>query len=283
LKVIHYYLDKPKISCILISNVILDAAKTNRALMLHQPSTSYEDLERLAKGCLDLKNNSKKQQKIIVALINSYLGLGTDEFEKYSNIPKDFFQLRDFIYFLRSLRRKVDLTPENIYHSLQRNFNGVSKECFLKLIELFFKNLNESLKEPFEIPKNIKPYLSILKESIDDYLEKGEDPNLSPFRYILLIDPSETQNSIDILMNENIINPKNIEFCSVSDFVEDNNEFSKSKVITKVKYSMEVGKTVILINSGSINTNFYDVLNKHFSHIKNSDNNEVHYFANVNF
>jgi hypothetical protein len=47
---------------------------------------------------------------------------------------------------------------------------------------------------------------------------------------------------------------------------------------------MEYGKTVVLINSESINTNFYDVLNKHYMELKKNDddgNEIIKYFANV--
>jgi hypothetical protein len=52
LKVIHYQLDHPQVSSIILSNKLLDAAKTNRTVLLLQSKPSHEDLEALALGCV---------------------------------------------------------------------------------------------------------------------------------------------------------------------------------------------------------------------------------------
>ena len=40
-----------------------------------------------------------------------------------------FFGLRDFIHFINYIRRerKVDITPQLVLQSLERNFNGTTK------------------------------------------------------------------------------------------------------------------------------------------------------------
>jgi len=52
LKILHYKLDHPKVASVLLSNKILDEAKTNRALMLLQSEPPTKDLHTLAEGCI---------------------------------------------------------------------------------------------------------------------------------------------------------------------------------------------------------------------------------------
>jgi hemicentin len=50
MKVIHYFLDHPEVPAVILTNQMLDAAKTNRAIQVQQGQISFEDLETLAKG-----------------------------------------------------------------------------------------------------------------------------------------------------------------------------------------------------------------------------------------
>jgi hypothetical protein len=50
MKIIHYYLDHPKMPSVILSNQTLDAAKTNRAIQIFQSDPSEEDLVTLADG-----------------------------------------------------------------------------------------------------------------------------------------------------------------------------------------------------------------------------------------
>ena len=125
LKVLHYYLDNPEVSFVAITNHVLDAAKTNRAISLFRPESSADDLETLAKGCLcsDPDNpppELKNDLSTIAKLCRPYLGLMEQkEF-------KQFFGLRDFIHFVNYLRRKHQnpLKAQVVLEALERNFNG---------------------------------------------------------------------------------------------------------------------------------------------------------------
>ena len=126
LKVLHYYLDSPEVSFVAITNHMLDAAKTNRAVSLFRPEASEEDLKSLAKGCLcSTPENPPPDVKLdldmVVKFCPVYNGLMlTDQF-------KQFFGLRDFIHFINYLRRhrKSDsLSSQLVMDALERNFNG---------------------------------------------------------------------------------------------------------------------------------------------------------------
>lgn len=150
LKVLHYHLDKQEVSFVAITNHVLDAAKTNRAVSLFRPEVSNDDLKTLAKGCLCENPDRpppelKKDLDVIVQFCPAYSKL----MEK-DNMNK-FFGLRDFIHFINYLRRRRTemLTPRLIVEGLERNFNGIywaesgQMESFEWLCDLFLKEVSK--------------------------------------------------------------------------------------------------------------------------------------------
>ena len=127
LKVLHYHLDRQEVSFVAITNHVLDAAKTNRAVSLFRPEASDEDLKTLAKGCLCTTPDNpppelRKDLEMIVRFCPPYSHLMTKpEFNQY-------FGLRDFIHFLKYLRRHRNqmLTQQLVMKAVERNFNGFS-------------------------------------------------------------------------------------------------------------------------------------------------------------
>ena len=136
LKVLHYHLDRQEVSFVAITNHVLDAAKTNRAVSLFRPEASDEDLKTLAKGCLCTTPDNpppelKKDLEMIVRFCPAYSHLMTKpEFSQY-------FGLRDFIHFVSYLRRRRTqvLTPQLVMEALERNFNG--SDTFEKICKTF--------------------------------------------------------------------------------------------------------------------------------------------------
>ena len=133
LKILHYHLDNPKVSFVAISNTVLDAAKTNRAITLFRdPTEISEDLEVLATECLFESagcppRNLKEHVETIVHLHSAYTKAMTEL--KLSR----FFGLRDFIHFVQYIRHKcvqrdADLTlgqvGQLVTESLEKNFSG---------------------------------------------------------------------------------------------------------------------------------------------------------------
>lgn len=138
LKVLHYLLDKGEVSFVAITNHILDAAKTNRAVSLYRQEASREDLETLAKGCL-CKNPEnpppelRRDVEVVASFCPAYEAvMGDDDLKK-------FFGLRDFIHFISYLRRNREqmLSPELVMKALERNFNGVKPEVFERICTYF--------------------------------------------------------------------------------------------------------------------------------------------------
>ena len=144
LKILHSYLDNPSVSFVAISNTVLDAAKTNRAVTLFRdPLEITKDLKVLATECLFESPgcpplNLREHINVIVDLHNAYTHIMTEM--KLNN----FFGLRDFIHFLHYIRRMcvqrgTDLSLHQVgqivTESLERNFSG--SQQLLEILEVF--------------------------------------------------------------------------------------------------------------------------------------------------
>ena len=145
LKVLHYHLDRQEVSFVAITNHMLDAAKSNRAVCLFRPEASLDDLKTLAKGCLSSKpNDPPPELKNDLELVEKFC-------DPYSHLMKfkelsHFFGLRDFIHFVNYLRRRRSqmLNDRLVMEALERNFNGSDKfeqvaKSFLSMVSKFFK------------------------------------------------------------------------------------------------------------------------------------------------
>ena len=144
LKVLHFYLDSPEVSFVAISNHVLDAAKTNRAVSLFRPDVTQEDLKILARGCICHTPEKppvelKRDIAIISNLVPAYEAMMRNE--KFSK----FFGLRDFIHFISFLKRKRKemLSPQLVMQALERNFNGMDKKSFDFVTKLFLSHVSD--------------------------------------------------------------------------------------------------------------------------------------------
>ena len=124
LKVLHYHLDRQEVSFVAITNHMLDAAKSNRAVCLFRPDASDDDLRTLAKGCLSSRKDAPPELKNDLNLVVKFC-------EPFSKLMEDeqcshFFGLRDFIHFVNYLRRRRGrmLNVQLVMEALERNFNG---------------------------------------------------------------------------------------------------------------------------------------------------------------
>jgi len=80
----------------------------------------------------------------------------------------------------------------------------------------------------------------------------------------MVIDPTENETAVHLLTSR-IFNAESVRICQLGDFSKDRQESAYIDVISQVKQAMADGTTVILINSGPIQTSFYDVFNRHFA------------------
>ena len=280
LKVLHFYLDDPEVSFVAITNHILDAAKSNRAVNLFRPKTDLEDLETLAKGCMhsDIENpppELTKTMEMIGKFCNAYHEMM--EQEQFKN----FFGLRDFIHFIGYLRRHreptIDLSPQLVLNALERNFNGISNADFTSVAELFLSEMDESIER---LKK--RNMITILKDSLQEksLTQCGDDEGAeAEVRYKLIIDTSEDDSMARLLFQHGVLKKASTRIFSCSDFPNDD-EMQKVHIISAIKHAALEGQTVILSQTDDINESFYDLFNQHFRRISDPVRGR-RYYANI--
>ena len=282
LKVLHYYLDDPCVSFVAITNHILDAGKSNRAVSLFRPKAKEEDLKALAQGCLwtgppnpfpELHNIANG----IDELCSAYVTVMEDErFEK-------FFGLRDFIHFIGYIRRhrgsSTDLTPELVLKALERNFNGVDAGSFKSIANCFLSKIGHSLAS-----LKLRNTIEVLRESLSDLslAQSGDSDGVeSEVRYKLIIDTSEDDSMARLLFMHGVLDQSLTRTFTCSDFPDDG-DIQKVHIISAIKHAAMEGKTVILRQTDDINESFYDLFNQHFRRIDDpSFEGGKRYYANI--
>ena len=271
LKVLHYHLDKHEVSFVAITNHVLDAAKTNRAVSLFRPEASDEDLETLAKGCFCSNPNKphelKEDLKSIVKFCKPYSTLmGQKWFAQ-------FFGLRDFIQFVIYLHRRYDpkssIGPQLVLQALERNFNGC--ENFDKICSEFLK---EHLSEV-----NRRGILDILQASLLDQPQEKEDLGENEVRYKLIIDPSEDDSLVRLLFTFGILKRDNTRIFVCSNFPADSH-LQKINTIAAIRHSAMKGHTVVMSQTDDIHESFYDLFNQRFRRIDDLKEGP-RYYANI--
>ena len=294
LKVFHYYADHPVVSTVILSNSTLDAAKTNRCIQVLLPKSDSRDLVALATGLLyrdsGKQNLAPAAVKTMDALINGVCRAFV-YVNKIADTKENLFDQRDFVYLFRDIQREFASnlarpdTGKLLFHALQRNFNGVTSESFERIVEHFFKAVEvECARMDAERPVRPvapKTLVELIRESVElELVPDAEDPNQAAHRYVMLIDPSRVESSTDSLRLLGIPHKDKLKIVSISDFLDDTSEIVKSKQVSEVKSSMELGETVLLLNSGPIQTNFYELFNRYFVSSVGKDQ-KLQYFANI--
>eukprot|EP00047_Mylnosiga_fluctuans_P001195 m.218044 g.218044 ORF g.218044 m.218044 type:complete len:3593 (-) comp10156_c0_seq3:222-11000(-) len=319
LKGLHLHLDHPRIAYVILTNTTLDAAKTNRAMLIMQMGTSEEDLLTLARGCLcGEAQPSPRMRNIVAGLCTGFLHANDPQFleglpvmdsrdpsqplapsvrpgqqpfaaDEAQSLPsaRHLFHIRDFVYLLRYLRKRG-------------GGSGVHGDVVVTsklILDGLRRNFNGLLPRQFSAlvgmflgncqldPLSEDPLpctLHTLTEALCDRVKPGENPSHSAFRHILLIDPTNCQAAAEILFSGAVPlhDGRKTVVCTVSDFVEDANERERSQRVSEIKAAMQRGDRVVMINASSIYSSFYDVFNKHFSAVSKGDD-AITYFANI--
>ncbi|KAF2070684.1 hypothetical protein CYY_007999 [Polysphondylium violaceum] len=288
MKVMHDYLDKlgnkvgtskDNIGTIILSNKILDAAKTNRMMMLiHPESISDDDKSALVVGCLynNKETLSPDEQRIVKGLCNSYKKVNNFT----ANIKKNLFHQRDFVFFLRHLRReylenKVDFSLA-LLDSLERNFRGIPHSDFHSLAKEFYKDMG--LAEPPATTTNNT--IQTIKNSLKENMNDDQHSSTLTFRYIMCIDPSENESSLQILKEIGIEH----KVIRVGGFENDKSEESLVQVVSEIKSLMATPTTVVLVNTEAIDACFYEVFNRYFLLMPSDEkDSKKNFMANISF
>ncbi len=298
LKVLHYYLEghmstKASVGFVAITNHVLDAAKSNRCVSLLRQEPDQEEMMQIVHGVLfdsygesshsiqmikyEDKNLSKEEvAKKMCGAYAAVLRYNDKELET-------FFGLRDFIFFLKYLRctcrdsKEVDemkfvLSPENIIHGLERNFNGVSERTFLSLASMFLSFF------PGDMERNVSNFVRQPIDVISDAL-KDSKMGTGLKRYTLLIDDSEDDSIVRLLRHEGLIDTSKKCLFKLSKMPE-NARLEEINLVCGVKYAALQGNKIVLSQTDIINESFYDLFNQHFRRVTNK-HGEEDFYANI--
>ncbi|KAJ8607696.1 hypothetical protein CTAYLR_007308 [Chrysophaeum taylorii] len=295
LKVLHYYLEghmstRSSVSFIAISNHVLDAAKSNRCVCLLRAEPEFAELRDIALGCLFDAHAAPPLAQPVLGLAR---GVTVDRLidgvcRAYTSLLKNrdgtvpwferFFGLRDFIYFLKQLRRdasKTDLfrtSPDAIVRSLERNFNGVDETCFQKIVETFMRAVLGEAASSVEVRSSLAVVADALRDN-----RRLDDNNTA--RYKLIIDESVDDSMTRLLQCDGLIDVDYHDLFKLSDFPEDG-DVQKVNIVSGVKYACLQGRRVVLSQTEPINEAFYDLFNQHFKSFTGVDGS-VRNYANI--
>ena len=275
LKVLHYHLDKQEVSFVAITNHVLDAAKTNRAVSLFRPEASNEDLRTLAKGCFceDPNNPPSELQRDLDRVVQFC--------KPYSNLMERisfarFFGLRDFIQFVNYMRHQRDKNQDltfqtTVIHALERNFNG--SENFDEICSKFLHSIGHVGNVQH------RAILDILRDSLKDRPQAKQVLGENEARYKLIIDPSEDDSLVRFLFSFGILNRDETRIFVCSNFPGDG-QHQKINTISAIRHSAIEGHTVVMSQTDDIHESFYDLFNQHFRCI-NDPKEGPRYYTNI--
>ena len=274
LKVLHYHLDQPEVSFVAITNHVLDAAKTNRAISLYRPEASDEDLKTLARGCF-CSDPEHPPSDHDVEMVEKFC-LPYSECMKSSSDFSKFFGLRDFIHFVSYLRRKRLKNPwskELVLNALERNFNGFKD--FEAIVEKFL----QAYGAPDEASPEPRLMLEVLEESLTDRPQAVENLTENEVRYKLLVDPSEDDSLVRLIFSFKVLKRENTRVFVCSDFPGDG-QLQKINTIAAIRHSAIQGHTVVMSQTDDIHESFYDLFNQRFRRIDDPEKGP-RYYTNI--
>eukprot|EP00047_Mylnosiga_fluctuans_P000005 m.183312 g.183312 ORF g.183312 m.183312 type:complete len:5791 (+) comp10000_c0_seq6:916-18288(+) len=296
LKAIHYELDCGVVASVLLSNKVLDAAKTNRTLQMVHDRPSEDDSRKLALACLF---NLRPQPSANETAIADALCRGFKELVRRAD--NSSFEQRDFIYFLRYVRDKLRGHPEDtikdkpamgkmIAASLLRNFNGLEHSVFTSRVAANFchgmRQVDDDLGMHVELALMDMADATVanIRECLSDELHEGDDPNVSAIRNVMIIDPTPSGSAVALMLELGLIDKAKYKVIHVEAFARDREPRARGDVVAEVKGAMAKGETIVLLNSLNIQSSFYDVFNRHFRSVVRTDEHgkeTTTYLANV--
>ena len=192
------------------------------------------------------------------------------------------FHQRDFVYLLRYMKRyrdreaaatgrtlaEVDIwaapfSLESLLAGLRRNFGGVTEAAFTRIAGIFLRECG--FDRAGAAAAATLGTVSTLRESLGDTLGPADDPNVSAFRHVLLLDPTDVDVAKDLLFELGLLDRKCTVSLLLSEFSDDAALLRRSEAVASIKEAAEKGHTVLLSNAGPIASSVFDLLNRHFT------------------
>lgn len=201
LKAAHDILDQRIVSSVYMSNTTLDAAKTSRMIQFLQAQTNSDDRRRLVRHLLfGVKaNRSPERETFVDGICKAFVSLKDILPESGQN----WFDTRNLVFFCRNLFRACEkdgktcdsVSAEVFLEALRRNFQTRSTKQFELVAKKFMENVG--LRLPAGDTWELKS-LAALQNHLNDKVNHSEVSS-APFRFAMIIDPSDNRASLDIL------------------------------------------------------------------------------------
>ena len=272
LKALHDWLENAKVACVMMSNVVLDAAKTSRSLQVLQTQVNAEDLRALCRGLLTDVNyqGDRLTESRLEGLCEAFQTL------RQVIVNDNWFHQRDFVFFCRMLRKITTSSGQSIpglfnaswlLTSLRRNFQTLNPNHFTILAQHFLKHTHLETPESDNLDARV---IETLKDSLQDRVDDDAEASAAHCRYIAIIDPTDSEVTIELLFEMKFLERSHTKIIAISEFPEDDTATQISAVLGRIKYAIETGMTLLLSNSSSVESALYDVINRHHEYSVNS-------------
>jgi hypothetical protein len=187
-------------------------------------------------------------------------------------VQDNWFHQRDFVFLCRFIRRIIDksgqhipglFTSEWLISALRRHFQTLNTLDFPKLVRHFLKNTG--LEPPVKDDLNANVVQS-LRESLTDNVDENVEASAAHCRYTAVIDLTDSEVTVDLLFAMNLLDRSNTKIISLSSFPEDSTATHRTAALAQIKLAIETGMTLLLINSSSVQSALYDVINRHYEY-----------------
>ena len=259
-----------KVAFVGISNWALDPAKMNRGIVVNRTIPKTEELINSARGICCVENEGKNLDGLIETLAIAYEKIYRSQIEEGS---AEYFGLRDFYGLLKMLyREQIHAKLENskitrlkwssVRRAIQRNFGGKNKEA----LTIFAKELEklgefEDIDLEYKADNTLDLACENIREAETRSLMTEEQRKMdNESRYLLLM----TENFSALQLLPQVLKLKEYEVIFGSSFPQDQEYIQVCKNINRIKLCMETGKTVVLLNLGSLYESLYDALNQYY-------------------
>lgn len=305
LKVLHYLLEshmstKAKVGFVAISNHVLDAAKSNRCVMLLRQEPDEDEMLSIATGVLfDLREDGRAcahdvlidstlipARDFAARLCSSYSTL----FQESSPLSQlnTFFGLRDYIYFLKAVRAgsktestRLIASMKTIIYAIERNFNGVTAEELRQLTACFLKPLAASM--PSSAMSNWSPEayfrdpMIVLRDSLSP--ASSHEGHLNRPRFKLIIDCTDDDSILRLMASGEVVDMSRGSLFKLSNCPDDI-DLERLRLVSGVKFTALQGKFAVLSQTEPVNESFYDLFNQRFREITGRDGS-LSLYANI--
>lgn len=309
LKALHDVLEKRGgVATILLSNKVLDAAKTNRCIHVRQTRATADDTYKLCASLLMSKSvfdcafegaQCKPDDRVIQARCENLVRGIRDAFQQEASCKRhvEWFHQRDLIYFCRQLRHELgshrlqQLTPAMLLRCIQRNLQVIPREAgdvteFRTLCQTFMEKCD------FEVvictPENCQLQISEAElqpaslQSLQLSIEDASDgsPSEAHFRHTMVVDRSNSEAGVSLMFDQGLLKQETTTVVSLSDFPDDQSIARVAQALRGVKRAAELGHTLLLVNCPqSVFTALYDVFNRYYRSVTSQDNTV--YYADI--